>query len=333
MAFGDTSNPARFGEDQAATSDRELFLKMFGGEVLGAFNEKTVMRGKHRVQTINAGKSFQFPRIWKASSEYLTAGQEMLGNNIDTSEKVITVDALNVAHVEIYDFDDKMSHFEVRSEFAKQLGEALALSFDKNAMRAVILAARESADGPFPAGNVIEDSNLIAAPTTQAQKQAWFDAILSANEDLFGKDVPASQQRYMAVPKAVFNAIRYSYDSNGNYLVANRDFAPSNFGVEGVKEVLEIDGVWVMPLRTIPNTDERADATVYSDYQAAYDTTTGIMWTSDAIGTVELIGVGLETERDVRRQSDFMVARQAVGHGTLRPECAVEFRTGAPTTT
>ena len=51
------------------------------------------------------------------------------------------------------------------------------------------------------------------------------------------------------------------------------------------------------------------------------------MWCPEAVGTVELIGVGMEMERDTRRQEDFMVARMAVGHGTLRPECAVEFKT------
>jgi hypothetical protein len=45
------------------------------------------------------------------------------------------------------------------------------------------------------------------------------------------------------------------------------------------------------------------------------------------VGTVKLMDVAMETERDVRRQEDFMVAKMAVGTDALRPECAVEFKT------
>ncbi|MCA8296665.1 hypothetical protein LGN19_22990 [Burkholderia sp. AU30198] len=44
---------------------------------------------------------------------------------------------------------------------------------------------------------------------------------------------------------------------------------------------------------------------------------------SEAVLT--LMGISTETTRDVRRQEDFIVSKQAVGHGTLRAECAVEF--------
>lgn len=37
--------------------------------------------------------------------------------------------------------------------------------------------------------------------------------------------------------------------------------------------------------------------------------------------------VTLENTRDVRRQENFMVASSLAGNGTLRPECAVEFKT------
>ena len=36
--------------------------------------------------------------------------------------------------------------------------------------------------------------------------------------------------------------------------------------------------------------------------------------------------IGLETERDARRQETFMVAKMLAGHGALRPECAIELR-------
>jgi hypothetical protein len=37
--------------------------------------------------------------------------------------------------------------------------------------------------------------------------------------------------------------------------------------------------------------------------------------------------IGFETMRDTRRLEDFTVAKMLCGHGTLRAECALEFKT------
>ena len=51
------------------------------------------------------------------------------------------------------------------------------------------------------------------------------------------------------------------------------------------------------------------------------------MWCPQSVATVKLMDISLETERDVRRLEDFMVSKMFVGHGTMRPEMAVEFKT------
>lgn len=323
MAWGDTSNPARFGYGQSTTDDRNLFLKVFGGEVLAAFQERVLTLDKHQVRNIAHGKAAQFPKTWKAISEYHTAGAEMLGNDIDTSEVTITVDGLLVSHTAIYDLDQKMAHFDVTSEFSAELGRALAREFDKNVMRSIILAARTAADGPFPGGNVITDAALVN--TGAISGKDWIDAIRKANIDLFNKDVPEDAPRYMLVNANVFDAIKYATDAAGRYLVINRD--TGNKSLSAREESLEVDGVTIFKQRTIPSTDESAAPGVYPKYRANYSTTTGVLWTPMAVGTVRLLGISMETERDVRRQEDFMVAKMAVGSGTLRPECAVEFKT------
>ena len=120
------STPARFGQGQHASDDRNLFLKIFGGEVLTAFTEKVVTLDKHVVRNIEHGKSAAFPKTWKATAEYHTAGTQLLGNDIDTTEITVTIDGLLVAHTGIYDLDEKMSHFDVTSEFSQELGRSLA---------------------------------------------------------------------------------------------------------------------------------------------------------------------------------------------------------------
>jgi hypothetical protein len=318
-------NPARFGYGQSVTDDRNLFLKVFGGEVLVAFQERVLTLDKHQIRSISSGKSAQFPKTWKATSSYHTAGQELLGDDIDTTEVVITVDGLLTSSTAIYDLDEKMAHFDVTGEFSAELGRELARAFDRNVMRAIILAARTAASGPFPAGNVITDASLTNSGAVDGK--AWIDAIRAANILMFNKDVPEDQSKYMLVNATVFDAIKYAKDANGNYLVINRDFGNVSGSPSELQSALQFDGVTIFKQRTVPSTDQSADLTVYSKYRANYSTTTGVLWTPMAVGTVKLMDVAMETERDVRRQEDFMVSKMAVGHGTLRPECACEFKT------
>jgi len=327
MAYGVQSTPARFGYGQSVSDDRNLFLKVFGGEVLTAFTEQVVTMDKHVVRTIESGKSAQFPKTWKATSEYHEAGKELLGNDIDTGEITITIDGLLVSHTAIYDLDEKMAHFDVTSEFSAELGRALAREFDRNVLRQIVLAARTAADGPFPAGNVITDAALVNSSIAATTGKSWVDHIREANIALFNKNVPPDMPRFLVVNADVFDSIKYAVDSTHGYLVINRDFGEQAGGVAGAGGMIQIDGVTIMRSNLMPTTNESSDTGVYSKYRANYSTTTGIMWCQEAVGTLKLMDMAMEVERDVRRQEDFMVSKMAVGHGTLRPELAVEFKT------
>jgi hypothetical protein len=328
------TTPSRFLQGQTAgtaerTDMRTLALDIFGGEVLTAFDLATITADKVNTRTLSGGmKSARFPKIWKATAEYHVAGRELLGNEIETGEITITPDELLVAHTAIYDLDDMLSHFDVRSQFSFELGRSLARVYDKNNFRQIVLAARVAADGPFPAGNVITDATLINSSIVSTTGAAWISAIRTANKDLFNKDVPESEPRFMAVNWDVFDAIKYAKDSGGQYLVINRQLnTPDNRGIGGRDETLTIDGVTIYKTRNMPTTDESADTSVYSKYRANYSTTTGVLWTPMAVANVKMRDITLEHERDVRRQENFMVASMLAGHGTLRPECAVEFKT------
>jgi hypothetical protein len=56
-------------------------------------------------------------------------------------------------------------------------------------------------------------------------------------------------------------------------------------------------------------------------------TTTGLVFTEAACATVQLMGLGMESEYDIRRQGNLMVAKYAVGHGPLLNKCAQEIIT------
>ena len=127
-------------------NDNAMFLKVFSGEVLKAFDETNVFMGLHTVRTISSGKSAQFPNTWKATAGYHTPGNTIGGDSvINISETIINIDDLLYASTEIYDLDEAKNHYDVRSEFSRQLGLALAKQLDQRIARTFVLAARASA--------------------------------------------------------------------------------------------------------------------------------------------------------------------------------------------
>ncbi len=92
MATGDASSPVRFGKGASSPVDnRELFLSVFGGEVLTAFDSATVTLDKHFVKNLSGGaKSYRFPKTWKASARFLARFEATQSDNCVNSEKTLT---------------------------------------------------------------------------------------------------------------------------------------------------------------------------------------------------------------------------------------------------
>jgi hypothetical protein len=126
-----------FGQQSTARARLDAnFLKVYGGEVLVAFEEACVTRDKFMVRNIKNGKSAQFPVTWKVVASYHTPGNEIVGQTSNANEKVIVIDDLLIAPVFIADIDEAKSHFEVRSIYTKECGYALANQMDKNSSSA-----------------------------------------------------------------------------------------------------------------------------------------------------------------------------------------------------
>lgn len=339
LFVGDPSAPTRFGTDVADTSDETgLFLKVFGGEVFAAFSEAVVTADKHFMREIASGKSAQFPKTWKVDAAYHTAGQEMLGQDTDETERVISIDGLLVSHIGIYDLDEAMSHFDVRSRYTEELGRALARVFDENVFRTIIKTARgdsslsgASSTSPFPSGKVVLSAETLIAGTLAAAGAGsdWWQAIRVMRIDANEKNIPAGDPLYVVVPPDTFDSIKYSQvaDTATNpFIMANRDLSFGGQGGAGNDQMLVLDGIRIMMSNLIPQSNDSANSSVKAKYRADFSTTLGLGWHPDAVGTVKLIGMGLETTRDTRRQEDFIVAKMAVGHGPVRNEGAYEFR-------
>ncbi len=337
LFVGDPSAPTRFGTDVAdTTDDTGLFLKLFGGEVFAAFSETVHTADKHFVREINSGKSAQFPKTWKVSAGYHSAGQEMLGQDTDETERVISIDGLLVAHIGIYDLDEAMSHFDIRSRYTEELGRALARVFDTNVYRTIIKTARAdstlagaSSTTPFPDGQAILSADVSGTLAATAVGAQWWEALRVMRVQAGEANIPDNDQLYNAMPYNTFDSLKYAQvaDTAANpFIYTNRDYTTGAQGSAGVDTGLQTDGIVSFRTNLLPQSDDSANGDVKAKYRADFSTTLACGWHTDAVGTTKLIGMGLEQTRDVRRQEDFIVAKIAVGHGPVRNEGAWEFR-------
>ena len=311
----------------ASTPDaqRALFLKVFSGEVITAFESNTVTLDKHNVRTIQNGKSAQFPVLGRLTpAAYHTPGTQLTGGTHKHNERVINVDSLLVKDIFIADIDDAMSHFDVRGKYASQMGKLLADTFDYHIMQNLILAARDTAtiSGSPDAGKVIKNVKLASAVDAERLK-AWIDAMYAAAVELDNKSVIGP--RYCLLRPEDYRFLAKAVAENG-FSVLHRDYGVSG-GSFSQGEIPAIAGIQPIMTPNLPktNTSAKAAGTVDQFHGMDASNTMGIVFTPDAVGTVKLMDLSVQSEWKIEFQGTLLVARYAMGHGVLQPECAVEL--------
>jgi hypothetical protein len=63
--------------------------------------------------------------------------------------------------------------------------------------------------------------------------------------------------------------------------------------------------------------------------EADFSTTIGLGFQTEAVGTVKLLDLSMESEYVMERLGTLLLARYAMGHGILREEACYEFTTAA----
>ena len=291
-----------------------LFLKVFAGEVITAFETANSTLDKHLVRTISNGKSAQFPIVGKASASYHTAGNEITGGSINHNERTISIENLLIAPVFIAKIDEAMSHYDVRSIYSKELGRALANQMDKHVYQNLILNSRASAASPQAAGQQITDADFATSASSAAA------TIFSAAQKLDEADVPA-EDRYCAVSPAVY------YNLIQGTTVINRDWGGSGSYSDG--KVLKVAGINIIPTNNLPSTNINSGVGQGSstNFAGDFSNTVGCVWQKNAVGTVKLMDLSTEMDYQIQRQGTLVVAKYAMGHAPLNPICSIEIKT------
>lgn len=316
-----SANPTRIGQQLGAGDPRALFLKLFSGEVMTVYDANTIMKDKVRVRNITAGKSAQFPAIGRTTAAYHTPGAEITGNIIQSDEKVITIDDLLIANTFIPRIDEAISHFEVRSEYSKRMGQALAQTYDRNLLSLAVKTARDTGAGGTGLGAVGQgnavSSSIGATPTVQNIVDEFYNAAKAFDN----KYIPVEDRWAVVSPNTYWSLV-----TNDKLL---NQFYGQNGGNYAEGKLPEIAGFKIVKSPNLA-VDHTAVTATYPDYNAKYTVdaskTLAMIVTTEALGTVKLLDLASEMDYDIRRQGTLMVSKMAVGHGVLRPEGLYEIR-------
>ena len=321
-----------------------LFLKVFSGEVLAAFQERNVMMDLHTVRTIQSGKSAQFPMTGTGTAEYHTPGNEINGSAITHNEQVINIDQMLVASAFIPNIDEAMNHYDVRSIYAKELGYALANHADKAVIRSGLAGSLDLTD---PMGVTVSASDKTITKALSGCNVT--DAILQASENLDARDIPAGDRYAVLTPGAFYTVLKAAGGSNTSAAVLNTDYGQGGSVLSGGSQTLLVGGIQCFMSNHIPTGDEgtatgelgdgtgtnndpflNAGATGagagegYSgiDFSNYY----GLVFHRSGIGTVKLLDLAIESDYLVQNQGTLMVAKYAMGHNWLRSHACIGIK-------
>tara|TARA_R110000787_G_scaffold65617_5_gene147736 strand:- start:3414 stop:4295 length:882 start_codon:yes stop_codon:yes gene_type:complete len=282
----------------------------------------------HTVRTISQGKSAQFPVVGTGAAEYHTAGSSLIDDgslsSIIHNERKIGIDGLLTSYAFIDSLDEAKNHYDFRSEYSRKLGYALSKKADEQLMKVMYNASQAAAVSPQAIGG--GDVEITGAVSDTAVTSAnLVTALFTAAAKLDASFVP-DQDRYVVLNPTLYYALLSG--GNGTFdvstTVANTDIGGSGFN-NG--QVPMIAGFKIYKTNNLPTATSTDDALVSPDN--SYDHTIptnglkGLVFHKSAIGTVKLRDLSMESEYQIERQGSLMVAKYAMGHGILRPDCAI----------
>ena len=366
-----TTSLSRPGSLNGAADSRALYLKLFSGEMFKGFEYNAIARDMVMKRTLSNGKSMQFIYTGRTTAEYHTPGNAILGNSDGAppvAEKTITVDDLLISSAFVYDLDETLSHYDLRSEISKKIGYALAQKYDRLIFRAITRGAR--AKSPVQKTSFIEpggtqirvgSSGTAASDAYDSAKlvSAFYDAAAALDE----KGVSSEGRVGVLNPRQYYELIQ-AVGSNG---LVNRD--EQGTALQGGQGIIEIAGIKIYKSMNIPffsqygtkygtasgtnpgvtapgetgsfvgeaMEDGRNSVTgINNDYGQAsnFANSCGLIFQREAAGCVEAIGPQVQvTSGDVSviYQGDVILGRLAMGADYLNPAAAVELFAGTAT--
>ena len=349
---------------------RALYLKLFSGEMFKGFQHNAIARDLVMKRTLKNGKSLQFIYTGRTKAEYHVPGNSILGNSDGAppvAEKTITVDDLLISSAFLYELDETLAHYDLRSEVSRKIGYALAQKYDRLIFRQIAKGARVAS--PITKSGFVEPGGTQIRVGTNNQASdayvpaslvnAFYDAAAAMDE----KGVSSDGRVGVLNPRQYYELIQQVGD-NG---LVNRDEQGSSR--QKGNGIVEIAGIKIYKSMNIPffgsygtkygsasatnpgvtdpgNSgtfvsealeDGRASVTgINNNYGNATDfaNSCGLIFQREGAGVVEAVGPQVQvTKGDVSviYQGDVILGRLALGADFVNPAACVELIAGAAT--
>lgn len=307
------SNP---GKNLSAGERDALFMKVFSGEVLTAFARNTVMMSRHQVRTIDHGKSASFAVMGRTRAKYLAPGNSLddQRKKFEHTEKVIAIDGLLTADCLITDIDDAMNHYDVRVEYSRQLGEALAQSADCAIINELAnMAAKDAtvkenipdngtgADKVKGTGKAFEFATGLELSQSAEYGNKIIEGLLAARAAFTKNYVPMGDRYCLLTPEGYSALIKALMPDSANYQAL---FDPNSGKLQ------TICGFEVIEVPHLLNEGVDGKHTLNAKYTAAG--LQGIVFHRSAVGTVKLKDLAMERARRAEYQADQIIAKYAI---------------------
>ena len=360
----------RPGQANSTGDARALYLKLFSGEMFKGFEYNAIARDLVMKRTLTNGKSMQFIYTGRTKAEYHTPGNAILGNSDGAppvAEKTVTVDDLLISSAFVYDLDETLAHYDLRSEISRKIGYALAEKYDRLIFRALTRGAR--AASPITKTNFVEPggtqvrvgttTNASDAYSATALVTAFYDAAAAMDE----KGVSSEGRVGILNPRQYYALIQ----EVGNNGLINRD--EQGTARQKGQGIVEIAGIKIFKSMNIPffsqygtkfgtgsatnpgttdpgNTgsfvspaveDAANDVTgINNEYgeETEFANSCGLIFQKEGAACVEAIGPQVQvTSGDVSviYQGDVILGRLAMGADYLNPAACVELFAGTAT--
>jgi hypothetical protein len=345
LAAGDLSYRAGLTQGTSISAGNDagkLWLPIWSGEVLHAYDEYRMFEPMVTSRMIDSGRTIEFPMTGTvALKEAWAAGEYLVGGDSSVTETfAISLDARPMAaHFELDNVDLMITQWEYRQELARQAGQTLANARDKQIASFITHAAS--------AAKIAADPRPVSFPAPfQHADLADFDAeaalkVLEAIEDfcvdLQENDVPAGAC-YCAVSPRLFQQIRRLgvADTNataqnsqpmfGGVAAAGGLGEGFRTGLNSLSDSLVYMGVTIVKTNHMPGDWTNATGTPVGESRYNIDGSAAgvkaLLWCPDAVAAVRKTGLVVDTEDDIRRNTTFTVASMLSGTGVLKPELA-----------
>lgn len=321
------ASPVKFGNvNSGSTRDDALFLKVFAGEVITSFDRASKTAGADMVRSISNGKSASFPVMGRVGASYHAVGTEITGSDVNSNEKVITINDLLISSVFVSNIEEAKNHWDVRSAYSTEMGRALSFQKDKHILQTIGQATLASANVSGGDATTNITNTGIASATDATAANAMIDAIFAAAKELDANYVPSEGRK-------CFMRLEEYYKLANATNAVNVDFSGGANGGVASGKVTRIAGIELVPVphfvaSNVTSGADAGSATNGGSTPQAVNLTNFVALVShpSAVGTVKLMDLAVEKEYDIRRQGTLMVAKYSMGHGVLRPEAAVGIK-------